>query len=36
VIVMTAQAFKSVSRSNPDLASQIQTAVEERCRALAG
>ena len=36
VIVMTAQAFKSVSRSNPDLASQIQAAVEERCRALVG
>ena len=36
VIVMTAQAFKSVSRSNPELASQIEAAVEERCRALVG
>jgi CRP-like cAMP-binding protein len=36
VIVMTAQAFRSVSRSNPGLASQIQAAVEERCRALVG
>ena len=34
VIVMTEQAFRSVSRSNPDVASRIQAAVEERCRAL--
>ena len=34
VIVMTEQAFRSISRSNPDVASRIQAAVEERCRAL--
>ena len=34
VIVMTEQAFRSMSRSNPDMASRIQAAVEERCRAL--
>jgi len=34
VIVMTEQAFRSVSRSNPDVASRIQAAVEERCKAL--
>lgn len=34
VIVMTEQAFRSMSRSNPDIASRIQAAVEERCRAL--
>jgi CRP/FNR family cyclic AMP-dependent transcriptional regulator len=36
VIVMTAQAFRSVARSNADLASQISAAVEERCQALIG
>ncbi len=36
VIVMTEQAFRSVSRTNPDVASHIQAAVEERCRALVG
>jgi CRP-like cAMP-binding protein len=34
VIVMTEQAFRSMSQSNPDVASRIQAAVEERCRAL--
>src|SRR4051812_44914369 len=34
VIVMTEQAFRSVSRSSPDVASQIQAAVEERCQSL--
>jgi len=34
VIDMTEQAFRSISRSNPDVASRIQAAVEERCRAL--
>ena len=34
VIVMTEQDFRSMSRSNPDIASRIQAAVEERCRAL--
>jgi CRP-like cAMP-binding protein len=34
VIVMTEQAFRSMSRSNPDIASRIQAAVEERCQAL--
>jgi CRP/FNR family transcriptional regulator, cyclic AMP receptor protein len=36
VIVMTAQAFRSVARSDPALASRIEAAVEERCRALVG
>ncbi len=34
VIVMTEQAFRLISRTNPDVASQIQAAVEERCRTL--
>jgi CRP-like cAMP-binding protein len=34
VIVMTEQAFRSVARSSPDVASQIQAAVEERCQSL--
>jgi CRP/FNR family transcriptional regulator, cyclic AMP receptor protein len=34
VIVMTGQAFRSIARSNPDVASRIQSAVEERCRSL--
>jgi CRP-like cAMP-binding protein len=34
VMVMTEQAFRSMSQSNPDIASRIQAAVEERCRAL--
>ncbi|HEX6652020.1 MAG TPA: cyclic nucleotide-binding domain-containing protein [Thermoleophilaceae bacterium] len=34
VIVMTGQALRSVARSSPDVASQIQAAVEERCRSL--
>jgi CRP-like cAMP-binding protein len=36
VIVMTEQAFRSMSRSNPDVARTIEAAVEERCQALAG
>ena len=36
VIVMTEQAFRSVASTNPDVASRIQAAVEERCRALVG
>jgi CRP-like cAMP-binding protein len=36
VIVMTGQAFRSMARGNPDVARQIETAVEERCRALVG
>ena len=36
VIVMTEQAFRSVARQSPDLASRIEAAVEERCRALVG
>jgi len=35
VIVMTEQAFRSMSRSNPSVASRIADAVEERCRSLA-
>jgi CRP/FNR family transcriptional regulator, cyclic AMP receptor protein len=35
VIVMTEQAFRSMSRSSPDIASKIEAAVEERCRTLA-
>lgn len=34
VIVMTEQAFRSMSQSNPDIASRIEAAVEERCRSL--
>jgi CRP-like cAMP-binding protein len=34
VIVMTGQAFRSMARSNPDVASRIEAAVEERCQAL--
>jgi CRP-like cAMP-binding protein len=34
VIVMTSQDFRAMQRSNPDCASQIEAAVEERCRAL--
>jgi CRP-like cAMP-binding protein len=36
VIVMTEQAFRSMARQSPDVASRIQAAVEERCRALVG
>ena len=36
VIVMTGQAFRSVARTNPDVASRIEAAVEERCRVLVG
>ncbi len=34
VIVMSEQAFRSMSQSNPDIASRIEAAVEERCQAL--
>src|ERR671916_536682 len=34
VIVMTEQAFRSMSRTSPDVASRIEAAVEQRCRAL--
>jgi CRP-like cAMP-binding protein len=34
VIVMTEQDFRSMSRSNPDIAGRIQAAVEERCQSL--
>jgi CRP-like cAMP-binding protein len=34
VIVMTEQAFRSMSSSNPDIAERIRAAVEERCQAL--
>jgi CRP-like cAMP-binding protein len=34
VIVMTEQAFRSMSSSNPDIAERIKAAVEERCQAL--
>ena len=36
VIVMTSQDFRAMQRSNPTVASQIEAAVEERCRALVG
>lgn len=36
VIVMTEQNFRSMARSNPDIAARIEAAVEERCQALAG
>jgi len=34
VIVMNEQAFRSVSSTNPGVASKIQAAVEERCQSL--
>ena len=34
VIVMTSQAFRSLARMNPGVASRITAAVEERCQAL--
>jgi CRP/FNR family cyclic AMP-dependent transcriptional regulator len=34
VIVMSEQDFRSMARTNPDVASRIQTAVEQRCQAL--
>ena len=36
VVVMTEQAFRSMARQSPDVASRIQAAVEERSRALIG
>jgi CRP-like cAMP-binding protein len=36
MIVMTEQAFRSMARLNPDVASRISEAVEERCQALVG
>jgi CRP/FNR family transcriptional regulator, cyclic AMP receptor protein len=35
VIVMTEQAFRSMSRSNPAVADRIASAVEERCKSIA-
>jgi CRP-like cAMP-binding protein len=35
-IVMTEQAFRSMARNNPAVASRITAAVEERCRQLVG
>jgi CRP-like cAMP-binding protein len=35
VIVMSEQDFRSMSRTNPDVASRIAAAVEQRCQALA-
>src|ERR671916_1291740 len=34
VIVMSEQDFRSMSRTSPDVASRIEAAVEQRCRAL--
>jgi cAMP-dependent protein kinase regulator len=34
VIVMTEQAFRSMARTNPAVASRITAAVEQRCQAL--
>jgi CRP-like cAMP-binding protein len=34
VIVMTAQAFRSMRQANPDVAQRISDAVEQRCNAL--
>ena len=34
VVVMSEQDFRSMSRTNPDLASRITAAVEQRCRTL--
>jgi cAMP-dependent protein kinase regulator len=36
VIVMTGQAFRSMARLNPEVASRISEAVEERCQQLVG
>ena len=36
VIVMTSQDFRAMQRSNQAVASQIEAAVDERCRALVG
>ncbi len=36
VIVMTEQAFRSIARIDPEVASRISAAVEERSRALVG
>jgi cAMP-dependent protein kinase regulator len=36
VIVMTSQDFRLMAQSNPEVASQIEAAVEERCQALVG
>ena len=36
VIVMSSQDFRAMKLSNPAVASQIEAAVEERCRALVG
>ncbi len=34
VIVMSERDFRSMSRTNPDVASRIEAAVEQRCQAL--
>jgi CRP-like cAMP-binding protein len=34
VIVMSEQDFRSMSRTNPEVASRIEAAVEQRCQAL--
>jgi CRP/FNR family transcriptional regulator, cyclic AMP receptor protein len=36
VIVMTSQAFRLMAQTSPEVASQIEAAVEERCQALVG
>jgi CRP/FNR family transcriptional regulator, cyclic AMP receptor protein len=36
VIVMSEQAFRSMSRTNPEVATRIAAAVEQRCQALVG
>jgi cAMP-dependent protein kinase regulator len=35
VIVMSEQDFRSMARTNPEVASRIEAAVEQRCQALA-
>jgi CRP/FNR family transcriptional regulator, cyclic AMP receptor protein len=35
VIVMSEQGFRSMARTNPEVASRITAAVEQRCQALA-
>src|SRR5919106_651461 len=35
VIVMTGQAFRTVDREHPEVAKQIRSAIEARCRELA-
>jgi CRP-like cAMP-binding protein len=35
VIVMSEQDFRSMARTNPEVASRITAAVEQRCQAMA-